>query len=259
MSARQAEQTRKAVPVTVKDLCKSYGEQQVLKNISFEVEAGEVFVLMGPSGSGKSVLMRQIIGLETADSGQVQIDGLDASKRETHKKVVTSIVFQSGALFNSMSVFDNLALYPREHRLYSASKIKEKVEQTLEILNLNNAAKKTPAELSGGMKKRVAIARALMMEPQLILYDEPTSELDPISAANISEVIATLKDQFDVTSIVVSHDRDLARSISARVGILFDGKLEGLGTWSELEQNDNAKVSEFLDPAIDLENPRFKQ
>jgi len=253
------ENEKKATKVEISGLYKSYGDQEVLKDISFSVDPGEVFVVMGPSGSGKSVLLRQIIGLEKPNKGEILINGMNASETATHHKVDTAMVFQAGALFNSLSVFDNLAFYPREHRLYDKATIKEKVEHTLEMLNLQNAAQKTPAEISGGMKKRVAIARALMMEPQLLLYDEPTSELDPISGANISEVIATLKDKFDVTSIVVSHDRDLARSISDRIAILFDGEMACVSTWGDLQQSDDARIQDFLDPSIDLENPRFKQ
>ena len=149
-----------------------------------------------------------------------------------------SLVFQAGALFNSMTVYDNLALYPREHRLAKESGIRDKVMRALQILSLENAAQKYPAELSGGMKKRVAIARALVMEPQLMLYDEPTSELDPVMSATISEVIATLREQYHVTSIVVSHDRDLALSIADHVGILMGGRLRALARPEELRQPD---------------------
>jgi phospholipid/cholesterol/gamma-HCH transport system ATP-binding protein len=169
-----------------------------------------------------------------------------------------ALVFQAGALFNSMSVYDNLALYPREHRIADEAGIKEKVMRALQILSLENAAQKFPSELSGGMKKRVAIARALVMEPQLMLYDEPTSELDPVMSATIAEIIATLKEQYHVTSIVVSHDRDLALNISDRLGILMNGKLRFLGRPAELQNPTDAKVADFLNPKIDLQNPRFK-
>ena len=170
-----------------------------------------------------------------------------------------ALVFQAGALFNSMTVYDNLALYPREHRLAKESGIRDKVMRALQILSLENAAQKYPAELSGGMKKRVAIARALVMEPQLMLYDEPTSELDPVMSATISEVIATLREQYHVTSIVVSHDRDLALSIADRVGILMGGRLRALARPEELRRPADPQVADFLSPRIDLKNPRFKR
>ncbi|MBC8001995.1 MAG: ATP-binding cassette domain-containing protein [Opitutaceae bacterium] len=248
-----------AVGVTIENLSKKFGTFEVLKNISFTVEPGEIFVLMGPSGSGKSVLLKHIVGLELPTSGKVTVDGKDAASAETREQVRMALVFQAGALFNSMSVYDNLALYLREHRVADEAGIKEKVMRALQILSLENAAKKFPSELSGGMKKRVAIARSLVMEPQLMLYDEPTSELDPVMSATIIEIIATLKEQYHVTSIVVSHDRDLALSIADRIGILMGGKLVSLGPPSELKTPSDPRVADFLNPKIDLKNPRFKQ
>ncbi|HQU09686.1 MAG TPA: ATP-binding cassette domain-containing protein, partial [Opitutales bacterium] len=205
---------RTAVGVRVEGVSKSYEGQPVLESVSCEVKPGETFVVMGPSGAGKSVLLRALMGLEQPDKGKILIDGRDASDPRTHRELVTGIVFQSGALFNSMTVFENLALYPREHQLYSKTEIEDRVMRILGHLSLEKAASKFPGELSGGMRKRVAIARTLIMEPQLILYDEPTSELDPVMAATIAELIATLKEEFRVTSIVVSHDRDLASGIA---------------------------------------------
>jgi phospholipid/cholesterol/gamma-HCH transport system ATP-binding protein len=248
-----------AVGVTVENLTKNFGNFEVLKGITFDVQPGEIFVLMGPSGSGKSVLLKHIVGLELPTSGRVTVAGLDAASVETREKVRMALVFQAGALFNSMSVYDNLALYPREHQLANESGIREKVMRALQILSLETAAEKFPSELSGGMRKRVAIARALVMEPQLMMYDEPTSELDPVMSATIIEIIATLKEQYHVTSIVVSHDRDLALSIGDRVGILMGGKLISLGPPSELRTPKDPRIADFLSPKIDLKNPRFKQ
>ncbi len=248
-----------AVSVAIEDLSKSFGPLEVLRNVSFKVEPGEIFVLMGPSGSGKSVLLKHIVGLERPTGGRVTVDGRAAAAEETREQIRMALVFQAGALFNSMTVYDNLALYPREHRIADEAGIREKVMRALQILSLENAAEKYPSELSGGMKKRVAIARALVMEPQLMLYDEPTSELDPVMSATISEIIATLKDQYHVTTIVVSHDRDLALNIADRVGILMGGKLVFLGTRDELRGSADPRVVDFLNPKIDLANPRFKQ
>jgi phospholipid/cholesterol/gamma-HCH transport system ATP-binding protein len=248
-----------AVGVTIENLSKQFGTFEVLKNLTFSVEPGEIFVLMGPSGSGKSVLLKHIVGLELPTSGRVTVDGRDAASEETREQVRIALVFQAGALFNSMSVYDNLALYPREHRVANEAGIREKVMRALQILSLENAAQKYPSELSGGMKKRVAIARALVMEPQLMLYDEPTSELDPVMSATIAEIIATLKEQYRVTSIVVSHDRDLALGIAERIGILMGGKLVFIGRAAELENPKDPRVADFLNPKIDLQNPRFKQ
>jgi phospholipid/cholesterol/gamma-HCH transport system ATP-binding protein len=247
-----------AVGVTVEHLTKDFGSLHVLKDVSFNVEPGEIFVLMGPSGSGKSVLLKHIVGLERPTSGRVTVNGMDASAEETREKVRMALVFQSGALFNSLSVYDNLALYPREHRVATEAEIREKVMHALKILSLDGVDQKAPSDLSGGMKKRVAIARALVMEPQLMLYDEPTSELDPVTSATISEIIATLKEEYHVTTIVVSHDRELALNISDRVGILMGGELVSLGPPSELKTPEDPRVAEFLYPKIDLKNPRFK-
>jgi len=248
-----------AVGVTVENLTKNFGDLKVLKDVSFAVEPGEIFVLMGPSGSGKSVLLKHIVGLEAPTSGRVTVDGKDATSEATREQVRMALVFQSGALFNSLSVYDNLALYPREHRIADEAAIRDKVMHALKILSLDNVEQKAPAELSGGMKKRVAIARALVMEPQLMLYDEPTSELDPVTSATISEIIATLKEEYHVTTIVVSHDRELALNIADRVGILMGGELISLGPPGELKDPKDPRVAEFLYPKIDLKNPRFKQ
>ncbi|MEO0795472.1 MAG: ATP-binding cassette domain-containing protein [Verrucomicrobiota bacterium] len=253
------EHSTQPVAVEVKALTKQFGDQVVVNQASFEVRPGEIFVIMGPSGAGKSVLLRHLINLEKADSGQVLIDGLDAADASTHRKIRTALVFQAGALFNSMNVFDNLAYYPREHRLYGRKILREKVERMLAIMNIENAAKKLPSELSGGMRKRVAIARALIIEPQLLLYDEPTSELDPVTAANISEIIGTLKEEFAVTSVVVSHDRDLALGVADRVAIMIGGRLLTVATPEELKQSKDPEIADFLNPKIDVHDPRFRR
>jgi len=250
---------RNAVGVELKSLCKSFGSQQVLSDVSLEIRPGEIFTIMGPSGSGKSVLLRHIAGLETPNSGIVTINGRDPREPETRDRFALAMVFQAGALFNSLTVYDNLALYPLEHHIYPKGEVHDRVMRALQILSIENTANKIPAELSGGMKKRVAIARALVMEPQLILYDEPTSELDPVMGATIAEIIATLKEQFTVTTIVVSHDRDLALTISDRVAILMGGRLIAVDTPAGIRASRLPKILEFLNPQIDLRNPRFKQ
>ncbi|KKS22758.1 MAG: ABC transporter related protein [Candidatus Roizmanbacteria bacterium GW2011_GWC2_41_7] len=252
--------SQKAVSVDIKQLCKRFGSYDVLHDVSFSIQPGEIFVIMGPSGAGKSVLLRCMIGLEKPTSGKILIEGLDASEQSTHQKLITSMVFQSGALFNSLTVFENLAFYPREHGAYhNKNELTEKVFYTLKILSLEKAAHKYPSELSGGMKKRVAIARALIMEPQLLLYDEPTSELDPTSSANISELIGTLKEEFGVTSVVVSHDRDLSLSIANRIALIIEGKVRILATPKEVRESQDPVVQDFLNPKIDIHNPRFRK
>ncbi|MEO6994445.1 MAG: ATP-binding cassette domain-containing protein [Lacunisphaera sp.] len=251
--------SNKTFGVTVSHLTKKYGRTTVLRDINLEVKPGEIFCIMGPSGSGKSVLLKQIAGLEQPTSGEVKIGEFDAADPATRAKVHLALVFQAGALFNSLSVYDNMALYPREHRLCDEAGIRERVMHTLTILSLEKAARKFPSELSGGMKKRVAIARALIMEPELLLYDEPTSELDPVMSATISEIIASLREQTSVTSIVVTHDRQLAFSIADRIALIIDGQIRAIGKNAEIRESKDPVVANFLNPVVDLKNPRFKQ
>lgn len=250
---------RQTVGITVAHLTKKFANVTVLNDVSFEVHPGEIFCLMGPSGSGKTVLLKHIVGLETPTSGQVRIGEFDASDPATRAKVRLAFVFQAGALFNSMTVYDNLALYPREHRLGSEQDIQERVMHALSILSLEKALNKMPSELSGGMKRRVAIARALVMEPQLLLYDEPTAELDPILGATIIEIIATLREHTAVTSLVVTHDRSLALSIADRVAIIMDGRIRAVGVPEDFKHTTDPVITNFLSPRIDLKHPRFKQ
>jgi len=246
------------VRVDVRNLKKSYGDKTVLDGISFSVNPGEIFAIMGPSGAGKSVLLRHIIGLTSADSGSVEIDGHDAFAEETHDRYVTAIVFQDGALFNSMSVYENLALYTTEHRVCGRKTLDGQIEKVLAMLSLQGSENLMPSELSGGMKKRVAVARALMMRPQLLLYDEPTSELDPELGAATSELIATVSAETGLTSIVVTHDRELARSIAQRVVLMREGRLVFEGTPVQLDACPDPSVQAFLHPVIDVNHPRFR-
>ncbi len=247
------------VGITVDHVSKQYGGVTVLHDVSLEVRPGEIFCLMGPSGSGKTVLLKQVAGLETPTSGKVRIGDYDASDPATRDRVHTALVFQAGALFNSLTVYDNLALYPREHRYGTEAQIRDRVMHALSILSLERAVQKMPSELSGGMKKRVAIARALVMEPQLLLYDEPTAELDPVMSATISEIIATLREQITVTSLVVTHDRALALSISDRLAIIMDGRIRATGRPADFHDPADPAIANFLHPVIDVKNPRFKQ
>jgi len=255
----EAHSSRAAVGVEVEQLRVSFGDTEVLHGVNFEVQPEEIFVIMGPSGSGKSVMLRAIMGLLEPSAGEVRIDGRKATDPETRQAIAAALVFQAGALFNSMTVYDNLAFYPREHRLYNERQIRDRVCEALRMLSLEHAANFIPAELSGGMKKRVAVARAIVMEPQLILYDEPTSELDPIMGATISEMIAALRQETRITSVVVSHDRDLAFSIADRVAVLMDGDLITVDTPQNLKENSDPRLREFLSPKIDLEHPRFRK
>jgi phospholipid/cholesterol/gamma-HCH transport system ATP-binding protein len=250
---------KKTFGVTIEKLNKSFDGTPVLRDVTLEVSPGEIFVIMGPSGSGKSVLLRHIAGLEIPTSGRVRIGDFDPADPATRRHIHLALVFQAGALFNSLSVYDNLALYPREHRFGSEAQIRDRVMHTLQILSLEKAVAQFPSELSGGMKKRVAIARALVMEPQLLLYDEPTSELDPVMSATIIEIIAALREHTAVTTIVVSHDRALAMSIADHLAIIMDGRIRAIGGVADFTHPTDRAIANFFNPTIDLKNPRFKQ
>jgi phospholipid/cholesterol/gamma-HCH transport system ATP-binding protein len=234
------------VGLAVRGLRKNFGGQEVLKGIDFEVRPGEIFVIMGPSGSGKSVLLKHLIGLEDADAGEILINGEPITAPEIAAKYRMALVFQSGALLNSLTVGENVGLYLTEHRLKPPEEIKKIVEEKLADVGLREAVDKMPSELSGGMKKRAAIARALVIEPQLILYDEPTSELDPLSSIVIGEEILKLNQRIHVTSLIVSHDRDLAFGVADRIAVIVAGRIVTVGTPDEVKKFDDPLVQKFL-------------
>jgi phospholipid/cholesterol/gamma-HCH transport system ATP-binding protein len=234
------------VGLQVRGLRKSFDSQEVLKGIDFEVKPGEIFIIMGPSGSGKSVLLKHLIGLEPPDAGEILINGEPLEAAQATEKYRLAMVFQSGALLNSLTVGENVGLYLSEHRLKSPEEIEKIVSEKLRDVGLADATDKTPAELSGGMKKRVAIARALVTEPQLILYDEPTSELDPLSAVVVGEEILKLKKRIGVTSLVVSHDRDLAFGIGDRIAFITEGQIIAIGSPDEMKRSRDPAIQKFL-------------
>jgi len=236
--------------VEVQDLCKNFGEHEVLKGISFRVRCGEIFVIMGPSGSGKSVLLKHLIGLEHPTRGEVLIDGHEITSPELLSEYRIAMVFQSGALLSSLTVAENVGLYLREHRLKSRDEIDRIVKEKLAIVGLSGAENKMPTELSGGMKKRVAIARALVMEPQLILYDEPTSELDPLISVTIGEEIVRMRDTTGATSVVVTHDRDMGFGIADRMALIQHGEILALGTPEEVRNSPSEEVQTFLNASF---------
>jgi phospholipid/cholesterol/gamma-HCH transport system ATP-binding protein len=245
MNTRDTNQ--QAVSVEVRDLRKSFGNQEVLRGLSLQVAPGEIFVIMGPSGSGKSVLLKHIIGLEDPDAGDILVNGESIhGEKDVLAKYRMALVFQSGALLSSLSVGENMGLYLSEHRLKPAAEISRIVAEKLEVVGLAGTEDKMPNELSGGMKKRVAIARALVIEPQLILYDEPTSELDPLSAVVIGEEIFNLSQRINVTTIVVSHDRDLAFGIADRIAVIDEGEILAIGTPDEIKHNKHPLIHKFL-------------
>ena len=245
---------QRGVSVQVRDLRKSFNNHDVLKGINFEVKPGEIFVLMGPSGSGKSVLLRHVIGLEEPEAGEILINGESIQAPEVMDRYKLAMVFQSGALLNSLTVGENVGLYLMEHRLKPPEEIGRIVAENLEIVGLKGTEDKMPSELSGGMKKRVAIARALVIEPQLILFDEPTSELDPLSSIVIAEEIVKLNERIHVTSLVVSHDRELAFGVADRIAVINEGQILTIGTPAEVKRFNDPLVQQFLN--ADFKRPQ---
>ncbi len=234
------------VSLVVRGLRKSFDGQEVIKGIDFTVKPGEIFVIMGPSGSGKSVLLKHLIGLEPADAGEILINDEPITSPEIAAKYRMALVFQSGALLSSLTVGENVGLYLAEHRLKPPEEIARIVAEKLADVGLKDVLHKMPSELSGGMKKRAAIARALVIEPQLILYDEPTSELDPLSSIVIGEEILELNRRTGVTSLVVTHDRDLAFGVASRIALISEGRIVTIGTPDEVKQFKNPLVQQFL-------------
>lgn len=237
---------KKGIGVRVRGLRKSFNGQTVLQGIDLDIAPGEIFVIMGPSGSGKSVLLKHIIGLEAPDQGEILVEGEPIQSDTVRDKYRLAMVFQSGALLNSLTVGENVGLFLSEHRLKPPEEIDRIVSEKLELVGLQGLESRSPSELSGGMKKRAAIARALAMEPQLILYDEPTSELDPLMAVTISEEILKLKQRMRVTSVVVSHDRDLAFSVADRIAMIHQGKILAVGLPTEIKKNPDPLIQKFL-------------
>ena len=238
--------TLRGVAVQVRGLRKSFYGQPVLQGIDLQVAPGEIFVIMGPSGSGKTVLLKHIIGLEEPDAGEILIDGQPAPAGALMDRYRMAMVFQSGALLNSLTVGENVGLYLSEHQLRTEAEIARIVAEKLELVGLKGLELRFPNELSGGMKKRVAIARALVMEPQLILYDEPTSELDPLMAVTVAEEILELRDRIHVTSIAVTHDRDLAFGIADHIAIIDGGRILAVGTPDAIRASHEPLIQKFL-------------
>src|SRR5512136_1248979 len=233
----------RGVGIRIEKLNKSFNGNHVLKDIDLEIRAGETFSIIGPSGTGKSILLRHIIGLETADSGTILIDGKPLDARPHHYR--SSMVFQSSALFNSLTVGENVGLWLREHRICGSGEIARVVAEKLALVGLSGTERSRPAELSGGMRKRVAIARALAIDPHLILYDEPTAGLDPALTEQIGTVVADLK-KLRITAIVVTHDLNLAAAVADRLGMIHEGRLIEAGTPAQIWATTNPVVRAFL-------------
>ncbi|HEX8253807.1 MAG TPA: ABC transporter ATP-binding protein [Thermoanaerobaculia bacterium] len=232
------------------DVNKAYGPKQVLRGANLKVYRGEVVVILGGSGTGKSVTLRHMLGLEAPDSGRVIVeeeDVTDLPEEELYRiRKKFGMLFQSGALFDSMTVFENVAFPLREHTDMSEEEIARNVREKLELVNLPNTEHLMPVDLSGGMRKRVGLARSIVLDPKVILYDEPTTGLDPITSQTINELIIDLQAKLNVTSVVVTHDIHSAFSVGDRIAFLHQGVFEWVGTMDEARDSDHPRLREFL-------------
>ena len=237
--------------IEIRNLQKSFGGKPVLRGVNLDIQKGESQIIIGRSGSGKSVLLKHIIGLVKPDAGQIYVDGeevTDASTRDLYRmRRKFGMLFQGAALFDSMTVGENVALGVREHRMFDEAEINRRVAEKLELVRLPNTQQLKPAELSGGMKKRVGLARALMMEPEFVLYDEPTTGLDPITSDAINELIIECNKQLGVTSIIVTHDMTSAYKVGNRFAMLHDGEVIFTGTTDEVRSTNHAVVRQFIE------------
>jgi len=243
----------KSSEIRVRDLHKRFDESQpeVLRGVSIDFPPGKLTYILGPSGTGKSVLIKHVLGLLHPDQGSVNVDGVEITQLG-HKdlqqyRTKIGMLFQNSALFDDMTVFDNVAFPLLEHTDLSAEEIHEKVVKTLAILGMKEGLKKFPFELSGGMKKRVGLARAIIREPSILLYDEPTTGLDPVTRSTVDDLIDQLKRNLGLTSVVISHDIPSALRLADHIIFLFGGEVIFHGTSQEFRKASHPKIREFLD------------
>jgi phospholipid/cholesterol/gamma-HCH transport system ATP-binding protein len=237
------------------DLHKSFRTQKVLDGLDLEIETGKTTVIIGRSGGGKSVLLKHIIGLLRPDSGEVLIDGKDITRlgdrdlNEIRKKF--GMLFQEAALFDSMTVGENVAFPLREHTRMKEEEIRRTVADRLHAVGLTGVEEKMPSELSGGMRKRVGLARAIAMQPQIVLFDEPTTGLDPVMTEAINRLIIETQKNFNLTCVVISHDIQSIFTVGHRIAMLYEGKIIAYGTPEELKTSRNPVIVQFLAGSID--------
>lgn len=236
--------------ILLRDVYKSFGSNHVLRGVNLEVKRGESMVVIGGSGTGKSVLIKCVIGLLHHDRGEIYVDGQEISRlseeewNELRKKF--GMLFQRDALFDSLTVWENVGFALRRHTNLSDEEIKSIAIEKLKLVGLQNVENLMPAELSGGMRKRVSLARAIAMEPAILLYDEPTTGLDPIMANVINELIVTMREKLQVTSIAITHDMVSAYRIADRIAMLYQGKIIEVGTPVEIKSSPNKIVQQFI-------------
>jgi phospholipid/cholesterol/gamma-HCH transport system ATP-binding protein len=242
------------------DVHKSFGPKRVLDGFTLDVVEGETMVIIGYSGTGKSVAIKHIVGLLEPDSGTVFVDGLEvpALKRRDLYALRARIgyVFQFAALFDSLTIGENVAMGLRKQGDLDEQQIEERVNETLELVDLPNVAARYPAELSGGMRKRVGIARAIALRPKYLLYDEPTTGLDPVTSAVIDELMIRMRDRLGVTSIVITHDMRSAYRVGTRIAMLYDGRVRSVGTVEEIQRTTDPVVRQFIEGRANLDDPQ---
>jgi phospholipid/cholesterol/gamma-HCH transport system ATP-binding protein len=235
----------------IRGLVKAYGTRRILDRLDFDIERGECLVIMGRSGSGKSVTLRQLNGLETTDEGTIEFDG--GAIEQLHERDLyplrrrVAMLFQSGALFDSMDVFENIAFPLREHTDLDEPSIVRRVTDKLAVVKLRGVEHSMPSALSGGMRKRVALARSLALDPEAVLFDEPTTGLDPVTSATIGELIASTQRDLGMTSVVVTHDVPIARRVGDRIAFLDQGQFRFIGSWSEAQASGDETLARFLE------------
>jgi phospholipid/cholesterol/gamma-HCH transport system ATP-binding protein len=236
--------------IEIENLSKKFNNVLILNKLSLNVETGQTCVIIGRSGCGKSVLLKHIVGLLKPDSGRVLVEGKEVGKLKELELVALrakiSMVFQGGALFDSMDVSDNVGFSLLEHTHLSKKEISSRVEESLSLVGLGGIGNLLPSELSGGMKKRVALARAICIKPEIILYDEPTTGVDPITADSINGLIRSLHDKLKVTSFVVTHDMKSAYCIADKIAMMYKGRIVAEGTPEEIQKTTDPIVHQFI-------------